>query len=173
MAQHDFINKKRPNKSKKKATKKKPLGWILVATSLLIGAIYFLWYITTHSEEKKQTEAKKIKDVKTVKKEVLKKPVDSDFIEAIRGPDLVKVKVTEMEQKGPYVMQCGSYKSREQAETLKAKIAFTGIISFIKHQGSWFKVRLGPYETKRKAESDKNVLKRQRIIGCNIWLWNK
>jgi cell division protein FtsN len=170
MAQHDFINKKRPNKSKKKTTKKKPIGWIFIGITLLICAITFLWYIATNSEEKLQTEAKK---VNTVKKEVLKKPVDSDFIEAIRGPDLVKVKVTEMEQKGPYVMQCGSYKSREQAETLKAKIAFTGLISFIKHQGSWFKVRLGPYETKRKAESDKNVLKRQRIIGCSIWFWNK
>jgi len=170
MAQHDFINKKRPNKSKKKATKKKPIGWIIVAITLFIGAVYALWYITTHSEEKKQIEAKK---VAPVKKEQLKKPVDSDFIQAIKKPDLVKVEVTEMEQKGPYLMQCGSFKSREQAETLKAKIAFTGIISFIKHQGSWFKVRLGPYETKRKAESDKNVLKRQRIIGCSIQFWNK
>jgi len=170
MAQHDFINKKRPNKSKKKVAKKRPIGWILLAITLLAGAITFLWYIATHSEEKKKTEIKKVVQEK---KELLKKPVDSDFIQAIKKPDLVKVKVTEMEQKGPYVMQCGSYKTRAQAETLKAKIAFTGIISFIKHQGSWYKVRLGPYETKRKAESDKNVLKRQRIIGCDIWFWNK
>lgn len=170
MAQHDFINKKRPNKLKKKAAKKKPIGWILVALTLLFAFIYGLFYVFTNSEEKLQSEAKK---VKAVKKEALKKPIDSDFIQAIKEPDLVKVEVTEMEQKGPYVMQCGSYKSREQAETLKAKIAFTGIISFIKHQGSWFKVRLGPYESKRKAESDKNVLKRQKIIGCNIWFWNK
>ncbi|WP_042152585.1 MULTISPECIES: SPOR domain-containing protein [unclassified Pseudoalteromonas] len=170
MAQHDFINKKRPNKSKKKAAKKKPIGWILVALTLLFAFIYGLFYVFTNSEEKLQSEAKK---VKAVKKEALKKPIDSDFIQAIKEPDLVKVEVTEMAQKGPYVMQCGSYKSREQAETLKAKIAFTGIISFIKHQGSWFKVRLGPYETKRKAESDKNLLKRQKIIGCNIWFWNK
>lgn len=170
MAQHDFINKKRPNKSKKKAAKKKPIGWILVALTLLFAFIYGLFYVFTNSEEKLQSEAKK---VKAVKKEALKKPIDSDFIQAIKEPDLVKVEITEMAQKGPYVMQCGSYKSREQAETLKAKIAFTGIISFIKHQGSWFKVRLGPYETKRKAESDKNLLKRQKIIGCNIWFWNK
>lgn len=170
MAQHDFINKKRPNKSKKKAAKKKPIGWILVALTLLFAFIYGLFYVFTNSEEKLQSEAKK---VKAVKKEALKKPIDSDFIQAIKEPDLVKVEVTEMAQKGPYVIQCGSYKSREQAETLKAKIAFTGIISFIKHQGSWFKVRLGPYETKRKAESDKNLLKRQKIIGCNIWFWNK
>ncbi|PAJ72610.1 hypothetical protein CJF42_20350 [Pseudoalteromonas sp. NBT06-2] len=170
MAQHDFINKKRPNKSKKKAVKKKPIGLILLASILLFAFIYFLFYLTTHSEEKKQTEVKKV--VKA-KKELLQKPIDSDFIDAIKGSDLVKVEVTEMEQKGPYVMQCGSYKTRAQAETLKAKIAFTGIISFIKHQGSWYKVRLGPYETKRKAESDKNILKRQRIIGCNIWFWNK
>ena len=170
MAQHDFINKKRPNKSKKKQAKKLPIGWILLAITLLAGAIYFLWYITTHSEEKKLSEAKKV--VK-VKEEPLKKPVVSDFITEIKEHDLVKVEVTEMKQKGPYVMQCGSYKTREKAETLKAKIAFTGIISFIKHQGSWFKVRLGPYETKRKAESDKNVLKRQKIIGCSIRLWKK
>jgi cell division protein FtsN len=170
MAQHDFINKKRPNKSKKTPAKKRPIGWILLAFVLSASAGYFLWYIATHSEEKKQTEIKKV--VKA-KKEPLKKPVNSAFIDEIKSDDLVKVEVRELVQKGPYVMQCGSYKTNAQAETLKAKIAFTGIISFIKHQGSWYKVRLGPYETKRKAESDKNILKRQRIIGCNIWFWNK
>ena len=72
-------------------------------------------------------------------------------------------------------MQCGSFRTHQQAETLKAKIAFAGLISEIKKttgsNGIWYKVRLGPYETKRHAESDKNKLKRINIVGCGIWGW--
>ena len=72
-------------------------------------------------------------------------------------------------------MQCGSFRTLEQAQTLKAKIAFAGLVAEVKKtQGSngiWYKVRLGPYETKRLAESDKNKLKRIKIMGCGIWLW--
>ena len=44
----------------------------------------------------------------------------------------IQVEVKELEQKGPYVMQCGSFKTHQQAETLKAKIAFAGLITKIK-----------------------------------------
>ncbi|SFD08342.1 SPOR domain-containing protein [Pseudoalteromonas denitrificans] len=169
MVQHDFINKKRPKKANKQPKKKYPIVWIVLAIILTAAACYGLWYITTHSKEQKQNERKK--SIAT-KKEIIAKPVISPFIDEIKADDLVKVEVTEIEQKGPYVMQCGSYKTKTQAETLKAQIAFSGLISFIKPQGSWFKVRLGPYETKRLAESDRNKLKRAKIRHCDIWFWN-
>ena len=74
-------------------------------------------------------------------------------------------------------MQCGSFRTYPQAESLKAKIAFAGLISEIKEttgsSGIWYKVRLGPYKTKRQAESDKNKLKRVKIVGCGIWGWTE
>ena len=46
------------------------------------------------------------------------------WLDEIKEDDIVKVEVTEMKQKGPYVMQCGSFKQKQQAEALKVKIAF-------------------------------------------------
>jgi cell division protein FtsN len=170
MAQHDFINKKRPSKKSKQAPKKKPVFVIIITAILTLSGIYGLWYISTNSDKQAKLPliTKKAPPAPPAKRE---KPVEKPFIDEIQGDDLVKVEVKELEQKGPYVMQCGSYKIKSQAESLKAKVAFAGIISHIKHQGSWYKVRLGPYATKRMAESDKNKLQRQRIIGCSIWLW--
>jgi cell division protein FtsN len=81
----------------------------------------------------------------------------------------------EVNTEGPYKMQCGSFKTQNQAEILKAKIAFVGIEAKIsKSQGQnglWYKVVLGPYAKKRLAESDKHKLKSNDVNGCQIWLW--
>ena len=38
--------------------------------------------------------------------------------------------------------------------------------------GLWYRVILGPYETKRAAERDRHKLQRAKIYGCAIWNWN-
>ena len=72
-------------------------------------------------------------------------------------------------------MQCGSFKTQKQAETLKARIAFSGLEAQVKSvsgkNGTWHKVYLGPYPRKRLAEKDKHKLKRNNINYCQIWLW--
>ena len=81
----------------------------------------------------------------------------------------------EVKEKGPYKMQCGSFKTEKQANMLKANIAFSGLESTIKtvtgKNGTWHKVFLGPYKRKRKAEKDRHLLKRNKIYGCEIWGW--
>ena len=72
-------------------------------------------------------------------------------------------------------MQCGSFRKEQQAQAMKAQMAFAGLIAEIRKtngkNGVWYRVRLGPYETKRQAESDKNKLKRINIVSCGIWGW--
>ena len=81
-----------------------------------------------------------------------------------------------MVNKGPYKMQCGSFKTRKQADTLKARIAFSGLVAQVSQSkgsnGTWYKVYLGPYPKKRAAEKDKHKLKSNNINHCQIWLWN-
>ena len=81
-----------------------------------------------------------------------------------------------MEEKGPYKMQCGSFRKRSQAEAMKAQIAFSGLVAKVSESsgknGIWYKVALGPYPRKRMAEADKHKLKRNNITTCQIWLWN-
>lgn len=72
-----------------------------------------------------------------------------------------------------YIMQCGSFRTSARAEELKAKIAFQGfesrIIASDGSNGRWYRVVLGPYERKRKAEKDRHQLRRGNVNGCKIW----
>ncbi|WP_105166650.1 SPOR domain-containing protein [Pseudoalteromonas sp. T1lg23B] len=174
MAQHDYINRKpKNNKGGKNSAPRKPFPALLAVTALVLvaGFAYGLWYIKHNAEPEKVTPitapAKKAP-------EKLQKPVIKPFLEEIKEHE-VKVEVKEIESKGPYQMQCGSFRTHAQAEEMKAKMAFAGLIAEIRRtegsNGVWYRVRLGPYDTKRKAESDKNKLKRIKIMGCGIWGW--
>ncbi|HEA16833.1 SPOR domain-containing protein [Pseudoalteromonas sp. AS84] len=174
MAQHDYINKKPAGRnSKKNAPAKKPFPILLAVIAILLvgGFAYTLWFIKSNADPK--LVEKQANPSAPAKVEVVI-PRTPEFIKEIRNHE-IQVEVKELEQKGPYVMQCGSFRTHAQAESLKAKIAFAGLISEIKQaegsNGTWYKVRLGPYKTKRQAESDKNKLKRVKIVGCGIWGW--
>ena len=174
MAQHDYINKKPTGRNSKKnvpAKKPFPIILVLIAILLVAGFIYGLWFVKSNADPKlveKQANPATEKQVEVIV------PRTPEFIQEIRNHE-IQVEVKKIEQKGPYVMQCGSFRTHAQAETLKANIAFAGLISQIKeaegNNGIWYKVRLGPYKTKRQAESDKNKLKRVNIVGCGIWNW--
>ncbi|ASM55372.1 hypothetical protein PNIG_a3481 [Pseudoalteromonas nigrifaciens] len=174
MAQHDYINKKPANRKKAKSAPAKkpfPILLVLIVTLLVAGFAYGLWFIKNNADP--ELVEKQANPVPTTPVEVVV-PRTPAFIKEIRNHE-IQVEVKELEQKGPYVMQCGSFRTYLQAESLKAKIAFAGLISEIKEttgsSGIWYKVRLGPYKTKRQAESDKNKLKRVKIVGCGIWGW--
>lgn len=90
----------------------------------------------------------------------------------------MEIEVTINEQKTsarPYLMQCGAYRSSEQADERKAMIAFQGLESQIKvspgETGDWYRIVLGPYSLKRDAERDRNLLRRGGVEPCAIWYW--
>ena len=87
----------------------------------------------------------------------------------------MRVEVTEQQQRGPFQMQCGSFRQEQQAESMKAQIAFAGFPSTVRRtegeNGVWFRVVLGPYESRRQATSDRNRLRQQGINTCQIWNW--
>nr|WP_086937772.1 SPOR domain-containing protein [Thaumasiovibrio occultus] len=72
-----------------------------------------------------------------------------------------------------YIMQCGAYRSNAPAEERKLQIAFQGLSSEIRvstnEKGTWYRVVLGPYASKRDAERDRNHLRRAEIEPCAIW----
>lgn len=175
MAQHDFINKKPGNrKNKKQPPKKKPFPILLLLFAIVLvgGFIFGLWYVKNNADP--ALVEQQANPTKAEPEPKIAKPRPPEFIKEIKEQE-IQVEVKKLEQKGPYVMQCGSFRTMSQAQTLKAKIAFAGLIAEVKKttgsNGVWYKVRLGPYETKRLAESDKNKLKRSNIVGCGIWFW--
>ena len=82
--------------------------------------------------------------------------------------------VTESQADRTYIMQCGSFRTRAQAETQKAKVAMAGYEAIINVTQSssgknQYRVRLGPYQSKRKADQDSREIQRNADIICAIW----
>lgn len=191
MAQQDYVNKARPKpkakpgaKSKssgasrsKQAPAKPKLPSFLIAFTLVISAgfAYFLWSIqgASDSAPKQETQAAETPQGGASSPEDANELEDDEYrFYSDLEKKKVHVDVKEMEKKGPWLMQCASFKSRSTAETLKAKMAFVGLDPEIRKTGSYFRVILGPYESKRKAERHRTRLRKENINNCEIWLWN-
>ena len=182
MSRQDYISQsQKPKKSpyKKNASKGSSKFTLKLKLSLLFllcciaGFSYFLWVI---KDNEPLPDAPQVKQQAVqAENELPQPPVEKwGYVDALKNKEIEEGKY-KVEKKGPYKMQCGSFKTRAQAESLKAQIAFSGLTSQIKgvtgSNGTWFKVYLGPYERKRNAEKDKHALRRNNIKYCEIWNW--
>lgn len=67
-----------------------------------------------------------------------------------------------------YILQAGSFRSDQDAESMKARLALAGFEAVIQRvniesKGTYFRVRMGPYDSKRKLQVD-----RRRLAGLGI-----
>ncbi len=185
MSNQDYIART-PSKKKKnnpyKAQQVEPAAKLSVkakVTGLLVLVLlstfaYGLWLLKT-SPTTKAPLTEHISATTKKERAIPEPPKEKwTYVENLKTKE-VEVGQYEVKQNGPYKMQCGSFKSNAQAESLKAKMAFAGIESKIQTaQGKynvWYKVVLGPYARKRTAEQDKHKLRNNKINGCQIWLW--
>jgi len=64
---------------------------------------------------------------------------------------------------GSYLIQVGSFRTAEDAEALKARLAMLGMVARIKQVSvngqDWHRVRLGPFDTARAADGARRELK--------------
>ncbi|NKF52329.1 sporulation protein [Shewanella sp. WXL01] len=186
----DYANRKprnaKPRSSRgKKAPAKKPVpfGIILFTVSFAAGFIYFLYWLATSDAPTPVEPAPVVKEQTKPKPkpkaqdELPPKPQQKwTYQEELENKQIeVDIPESEMVQVKLYQMQCGSFRKESQAEQLKARIAFQGMEAQVKRTegttGLWYKVVLGPFEGKRKAESQRHILQRGGINGCKIWLW--
>ncbi len=65
-----------------------------------------------------------------------------------------------------WVVQCGSFKTMDQAESIRAQLAFGGIESRIASSGGWNRVMLGPYPTRAGADKSLQNLKGSGVSNC-------
>lgn len=64
------------------------------------------------------------------------------------------------------MVQCGSFKGAEQAETVRAQLAFEGFDSKITTNNGWNRVVIGPIKGKENADGTLNRLKMAGHTNC-------
>ncbi|WP_132924337.1 MULTISPECIES: cell division protein FtsN [Sodalis] len=65
-----------------------------------------------------------------------------------------------------WVIQCGSYKVMDQAESVRAQLAFGGVESRITTSGGWNRVMLGPYPNRASADKSLQNLRGSGVPNC-------
>ncbi len=177
-----------------------PLVAMTFAVVVLSGFIYFLWSINGAADPLANTEGSSAPDtakttpapvkdqpkrqpVQTIAKAVTEQPdvppppekEDWQYIDELKNKT-VEVPLTKLDKKGPFLMQCATFRESRRAEAFKAQLAFLGYESRIKTTksssgGERHRVQLGPYETNRDAQRARHKLSKHKINGCKIWLW--
>lgn len=81
-----------------------------------------------------------------------------------REPEPVKRAAEAQEKKDErrWMVQCGSFKGSEQAETVRAQLAFEGFDSRITTNNGWNRVVIGPLKGKENAD---NTISRLKLAG--------
>jgi cell division protein FtsN len=169
-------DRKKKRKPKKKAVKQqaKPIpGWIWLLTGLGIGLIVALFvYIYDRSEGSAvNTTAPPIKKQVTKKRP---KPEETksrfDFytllpeLEVIIPESEIREQQNKLKPKENvnYLLQVGSFRNYDEADSLKARLALLGIeagVQSVSNKGEeWLRVRVGPFTNKRELNKIRNRL---------------
>ncbi|XOV80001.1 MAG: SPOR domain-containing protein [Aestuariibacter sp.] len=181
MAPKDYVARGRAPAKKtapQKTPTKTPWGRIIVTLVLVAGFGYFLWSIKDSAPTPKDKQRSGA-DKQNTQEQLPEKPEEKwEFIEMLNDPEHTNVEVDVEDNQQPvtqYQMQCGSFRLQEQAEKMRAQIAFQGLESMVNKttgsNGVWYRVVLGPYEGKRAAEKDRHILQRAKFNTCRIWPW--
>ncbi len=189
-------------KSRATRKQKKALpGYVWLLSGLAIGLfVAFIVYLDKQPEntndfgsavqqelEKLKKQAKK--DVTTKTKTTTKKEQKFNFYTIL--PEL-EVLIPESETRPPvstsetinktttnttkkqYVLQVGSFQNLDDAEKLKANLAFLGLEANIQHvtvnRQAWHRVRTGPYLEKQQLYKNQKLLKHNDIPAISMEL---
>lgn len=192
----DYAKRKRQKRKNntrtpKNTATKKPISPILVFIGgiLITLLVVFLWAVVKkpdvlkelvtaeETSTEKAAETGNSKQNNTTQKNTEPQTSDSKddteftYHEALTNKK-VDVEVTKPETTNSnksYIMQCGAFKQLADAERMKAELAFIGFQASILSKGEWHRVRLGPYQSKRNAESDRHKLQNNNYQTCQIW----
>lgn len=184
MATRDYANRKPRAKKgsasshRNKAAPKRRLPVVLTAvvTVAIAGFCYFLWQL----KDSPKPEAAPVEVSKPVATTPAKKDPNAlppkpkeewTYQQALENKKVeVEIPIQDEPAPRPHEIQCASFRLQSQADTLRAKMAFQGLEAHVREvkgtTGLWYKVVLGPFPSKRDAESKRHALQRASINGC-------
>ncbi|MEE4246520.1 MAG: SPOR domain-containing protein [Kangiellaceae bacterium] len=180
----DYKKSRTKTTRKRNATRRKksmfPTRPLIIVSIILFGFGGFLTYLKFNSATSPNALRETQQAAKKVEQPVDQKQIDVPeytFHELLNDKEVVidekSIEQSNSEKNIQYLMPCGSFRNMDIADALKAKIAFLGIESKIipvdVESGTWYRVQLGPYTSKRRAESVRHKLQLQDINDCRIW----
>ncbi len=77
-----------------------------------------------------------------------------------------KTENAKPEKEQRWMVQCGSFKTAEPAESVRAELAFAGVESRIASSGGWHRIMLGPYNSRTVADKMAQKLKGMGQSNC-------
>ena len=179
---------KRPRKSRntnkpaprKKAAQKKPLSpfFVFFAGMFLTLVALLIWGVWKKPDLLKELMGTEPVVTTTVKESAPPEPdritenePQFTYHETLTGKEVDVNTTPTQESQGNknLILQCATFKDRENAETMEAELAFLGFQANVVEGDGRFKIRFGPYTTKRAAESMRHKLQDNGIQGCRIW----
>lgn len=157
----------------KKSKKSSKLNLNLILALLIVVA--FIAGLIWLKQTPPQVEAPTVSDVPSEQHDEAELPAlpqeEWDFIKTLPGYEVEVYTEDKSDTGRTYIMQCGSFRVRKQAEAMRAKMAFAGFEPQLKPSANgWYRVVLGPYDGKREAEVDRHRLKQIGITTCRIWI---
>jgi len=162
----------RDYKKPMRSSKKKPLpGWVWLFTGLAIGLFVsvLIWLkdlpdsgaasVVEQSREEIRTRTQQVEEVEeekprfdfyTLLPELEVVIPEGDYVvEPARQPKESTTRKPVVEEPGSYRLQAGSFKSLDEADRLKARLALLGVEASIQtvkvNNATWHRVQLGPY----------------------------
>ncbi|AWB66342.1 sporulation protein [Saccharobesus litoralis] len=180
MAPRDYKNRGRAQPRKKQIEQAPPkskikLVIVLIVTLLVTSGFgYMLWAIKAKAPE--QQEKNQQTQVQTPQEKPLPKMPEEkwQYIDELKDKEVIVDVPERKKSTRRYQMQCASFKSKQAAEETKARMAFIGVEAMVKNRKgeSWYRVVLGPFESKRDTEPVRHKLQRNGFEGCQVWGWN-
>ncbi|MBI3773087.1 MAG: SPOR domain-containing protein [Gammaproteobacteria bacterium] len=158
-------------------------GWVMLVTGLVIGGLVGVGaYLFIKKDGTPQSDTKTAAETKPVskaqpaesskskaeaRKSIPEKP-RFEFYTLLPEQEVVipDNEIREQQQRiaekqsGKYVIQVGSFRHKEDADSLKAKLAFLGVESSIdsvsSNEETWHRVRVGPFTDTREMNRIRN-----------------
>lgn len=180
----------RKKTTSRRARKKSSTQWGLLLVVLLSGIVLGTLFkgvgegdgemgtgLKNLIEATRKANAEQRKQSEPVVQEQVKKPKDFDFYEVlpdinrVMPEDLPEETTSESEKKHIYYLQAASFTKQVDAEEMRAKLGLHGYQSEtqakqVVGKGTVYRVRLGPYDSKRKA---KNIVFELKEFGINAF----
>ena len=172
VARKKTTKKKSRRKAGRPTPKQKIPGWIILLIGMLFGlAIAVFGYVKgwvpkpdnpNEMPIAQSTKSNNNSNVEDKSEDLQIKPKkDYDFYTTLQEMEVVvdesELKQTDSRTPKSYTIQLGAFKSKDDAEALKAQVAFIGQTAYIQpivdnNNTQWHRVRIGPFTSGRKAE---------------------